>query len=135
MSRNAEKAKAGQRIVVLYCQHCIGKEEDVSAEVVGEGLTARLVMMPCSSKVETSYVLKILEQGADGVEVVGCPEESCHFLKGSRMAEKRICYARQLLDQIGVPVERLGFSRKSSLSAEDLIALASVRARLASNSH
>ena len=86
------------------------------------------VMMPCSSKIEVPYVLKILERGADAVEVVACPADGCQFLVGSLRTEKRIDYVRGLLDEIHVGAERVGISRGPGLSVKDLAALAASRA-------
>jgi coenzyme F420-reducing hydrogenase delta subunit len=84
-------------------------------------------MMPCSSKIEVPYILKILEAGALAVEIVACPEKGCKFLVGSRRAEKRIEYIRGLLEQIGCSRQRVGISRKLSQSPQELIELARAR--------
>ena len=84
--------------------------------------------MPCSSKIEVSYVLRILESGADAVEIVACPEKSCKFLVGSFRAERLIEYIRSLLEKIGYAPERVGISRKLSQSPQKLIELARARA-------
>ena len=116
-------------IVVLYCQHCASGQADIATEVSGKSAFAvRCVMMPCSSKVEAHHILKILEEGADGVEVVGCPADKCMLLVGSSRAEKRVNYAAGLLDEIGMGGERVGMSRGQGLSARGLMALAKARA-------
>lgn len=116
-------------IVVLYCQHCVAADANVTiASQQVRGLTVRTSMMPCSSKVEIPHLLKILEQGADGVELVACPQDVCRFLVGSLKAEKRVDRASGLLDEIRMGGVRLGLSRRSKLSAQDLLALAQARA-------
>lgn len=116
-------------IVVLYCQHTVARgAEVVTALQEARGMTVRSTMMPCSSKVEVSHLLKILEQGADGVELVACPQQKCQFLVGSLKAEKRVRRAHGLLDEIGMGGERLGLSRKEGLSAAELMGLAEARA-------
>ena len=85
-------------------------------------------MMPCSSKIEVPYVLKILESGADAVEIVACPEKSCQYLVGSLRAEKRVEYIRGLLKKIGYASERVGITRKILQTPEELIKLAEIRA-------
>jgi F420-non-reducing hydrogenase iron-sulfur subunit len=85
-------------------------------------------MMPCSSKIEVPHILRVLEQGVDGVEVAACPESKCHFLVGSLRAEKRVDYTRRLLDEIQIGAERLGISRGTGLSAKKLMGLAERRA-------
>lgn len=116
-------------VVVLYCQHGLGDEAKGSAWYQESGgLSIRAVMMPCSSKIEVSYILKLLESGADAVEVVACPEKSCKYLVGSLRAEKRIDYIHGLLEKIGYAPERVGISRKLSQSPQQLIDLARARA-------
>jgi coenzyme F420-reducing hydrogenase delta subunit len=117
-------------IVILYCQRCI--PEDAGIEAVADhaaGLSAQPVMMPCSSKIEVSYILKVLERGADGVEVVVCPPDACQFLVGSRRKAHRIDYIRGLLDEIHVGAERVGLTQGPIGSAQDLLTLAAGRAR------
>ena len=116
-------------IVVLYCQHCVADDANVTVGVQQTcGLTVRPTMIPCSSKVEISHLLRILEQGADGVELVACPQDKCRFLVGSLNAQKRVERAGGLLDEIRMGGERLGLSRGERLSAEELLALAQARA-------
>lgn len=129
MSNEPQQLGQDPEVVVLYCQHCLCDEAKGSAwyqESVG--LSVRAVMMPCSSKIEVSYILKMLESGADAVEVVACPEKSCKYLVGSLRAEKRIEYVRGLLEKIGYAPERVSISRKLSQSPEQLIDLARARA-------
>ena len=47
-------------------------------------------------------ILKAIENGADGVYLVGCLEGDCHFLTGNLKARKRVEYAKQLLDESGI---------------------------------
>lgn len=130
MSKTSEAVGEGPETVLLYCQCSVSEEAEiaVAAENV-EGFSVKPVMVTCSSKVQVADLLKILDRGADGVEVVACPDEACRFLIGSRKAEKRIDYARSLLDEIGVGGKRLGISWGSGLSAEELMARAAKRAR------
>ena len=120
--------KFAPKIVVLYCQHCVSNNGEIMTETTAAKSSVKAVMMPCSSKVEAPNVLKILEAGADGVEVVACPEKQCRFLVGSRKAEKRIDYTKSLLETIDMAAEKIGITRKSGLSVKDLIDIAAKRA-------
>ena len=129
MSNKAEQAGRDLEIVVLYCQHGICDKAKGSAwSQEAEGLCVRAVMMPCSSKIEVPYVLKLLESGVDAVEIVACPEKSCKFLTGSLRAEKRVEYIRDLLKTIDYAPERVGISRKLSQKPNQLIEIAKTRA-------
>lgn len=117
-------------VVVLYCQHCLNKGANITAQSKGiSGFRVQSVMMPCSSKIEVSYILKILERGADAVQVVVCPSNKCRFLIGSSRTAKRIEYVRRLLDEIDIGAERAGISIAAGLRAEKLIDLAAERAK------
>ena len=130
--KKTEDGNFEPEVVVLHCQHCISPEADAALEAEGAtGVSVKLVMMPCSSKIEVPYILKILERGADAVEVVACPVSKCRFLVGSACAEKRIEYIGGLLDQIHVGARRVGISRGLGISAKKLVALAMDRAEAA----
>ena len=121
-------------VVLLCCQHCLnGEAKDSIWSLGAQGLSIRTIMMPCSSKVEVPYILKILEAGADGVEIIACPKQSCKFLVGSSRAEKRIEYIHGLLEKIGYAGERVGISRKLSQSPEELFDIAKARAKAIEN--
>lgn len=116
-------------IVVLYCQHCAGGDGvDINTDKV-DGLNVWTVMVPCSSKVQASDMLKIIADEADGLEIVACPESACRFLVGSRRAEKRVNYVRSLLEQAGLNQNAVGITRKAGLSVDDVIEIARNRAQ------
>ncbi len=52
-------------------------------------------------------LLKAFCSGADGVLVAGCEEGSCHFTQGNLRAKKRLQYAKELLEEVGINPERL----------------------------
>ena len=117
------------KIVVLYCQHCVTRGvESHTATQEHDGVLVQTAMMPCSSKVQASELLKLLAAGADGVEIVACPDAACRLLVGSRMAEKRLQYVQRLLKEAHVRGERLGFSWKSGVTSEELQAMGLRRA-------
>jgi coenzyme F420-reducing hydrogenase delta subunit len=129
MANEPEQQNQSPEIVVLYCQHGLRDEAKASDwSRTADGLSVRATMMPCSSKIEVSYILKLLESGADAVEIVACPEKNCKFLVGSLRAEKRIEYIRGLLQRIGYAPERVGISRKLSQAPEQVMELARARA-------
>jgi coenzyme F420-reducing hydrogenase delta subunit len=129
MSNETQSGQQNPEVVVLYCQHGICDQAKGAAwSQETDGLSVHAVMMPCSSKIEVPYILKMLESGVDAVEVVACPEKSCKLLTGSLRAEKRIDYIRGLLETIGYAPERVGISRKLSQTPDKLIEIAAARA-------
>lgn len=116
-------------VVILYCQQALSDDAKATGwSQDAEGISVRAIMLPCSSKVEVPYVMRLLDSGADAVEIVACPEKGCRFLIGSRRAEKRIEYIKGLLGKIGENPERVGISRKMSQTTDQLIEIAKARA-------
>ena len=95
-------------LAIFYCQH----QTDRMIQALGNlknpaGSRIRKVALPCSGKLEVSFLLKALENGADGVALFGCPEGECHYLVGSTRAKNRVRYARRVLREIGLEEERV----------------------------
>lgn len=112
-------------IVVLYCRQALDAEtRPPEGSRPGADCSVRMVLLPCSSKMEAYQMLKLVEQGADGVHLVACPEKACRFLVGNNRAERRVAHARGLLAQAGMGVGRLELTRGASLTVDDLMTLA-----------
>jgi len=99
-------------ITVLTCSYC----GNVPVEMAGlqripYPAEVKVLPVPCTGTVGTLHLLKALEQGADGVLVVACPEGNCHHLNGNLRAEKRLARARALLQEAGLAPDRLQLVR------------------------
>ena len=98
--KDANRSENMPRIVVVYCRNAVSSAaEMLEGPYTAKGFDAYFAALPCSSKIEPSYPLKILADGADGVLVVACPEGHCRFMVGNVRAEKRINYVRSLLER------------------------------------
>ena len=93
-----------------------------------DGVSVRFSRLPCSSKVEVAHLLRLLEAGADGVEVITCREGKCQFLGGNERAWKRVERTRRLLDEAGIGGGRVGVSRAERLADGGLRRIVRARA-------
>jgi len=80
-----------------------------------------IVRVPCAGRIETIYLLKALEKGADGVMIFGCFEENCQFLQGNLRAKGRLSYAHRMLEEIGLEKERLEICHLATNSGVKLV--------------
>ncbi len=78
------------------------------------------VRVPCAGRIETLYLLKALEGGADGVMIFACHEENCQFLRGNLRAKGRLSYAHRLLEKIGLEKERIDICHLATNSGPKL---------------
>jgi F420-non-reducing hydrogenase iron-sulfur subunit len=67
----------------------------------------RVIRVMCSGRVDPVFILEMLENGADGVLVMGCHPGDCHYLEGNLYAERRIKMLKKLMACAGLQSERL----------------------------
>ncbi|MCF8031884.1 MAG: hydrogenase iron-sulfur subunit [Desulfarculaceae bacterium] len=116
-------------VTLLYCRQCLASgAKPVEGRRAGEGFSARLVVLPCSSKVQLPHLMRLLQAGSDAVQIAACPEKACQHLVGSNRAENRVKYGQDLLETVGMGAGRLGLERGAGLSLDDLLELAGRRA-------
>ena len=65
-------------------------------------VTSRIIRMPCTARLDINFILKALQEGADGVLIVGCHPGNCAFKTGNLGAERRVRFARKLIGQLGM---------------------------------
>lgn len=70
---------------------------------------ARTLKVDCLGQVGSSVILKAFEKGADGVMLVGCSPEECHYEFGSRRAAESFEQVRKLAKLLGFRDEQLDF--------------------------
>jgi len=70
-------------------------------------VSARIIRMPCTARLDINFIMKALQEGADGVLVVGCHPGDCAYKTGNLGAERRVRFARELVDKLGMNKERV----------------------------
>jgi coenzyme F420-reducing hydrogenase delta subunit len=67
----------------------------------------RVIMVPCTGRVDVIHLLNAIEEGADGVYVAGCLEGDCHYISGNLKARKRVGQVKKILTELGLEPERV----------------------------
>jgi len=96
------------RIVGFLCRWC----SYTGADLAG---TSRMqypanlsgIRVMCSGRVDPTFVVKALADGADGVLIAGCHPGDCHYGEGNYKAMRRHPMLMQLLEQFGIERERV----------------------------
>jgi F420-non-reducing hydrogenase iron-sulfur subunit len=95
-------------IIAFCCEYCSYAAADLAGSIrMSYPPNIKIILVPCSGRVDPVYLLHALEQGADGVYVTGCMEGDCHFLTGNLKAKKRVAYIRKMLEEIGIEQDRV----------------------------
>ncbi len=102
-------------IVAFCCNYCAYAAADLAGALrLAYPPNIKIVLLPCTGRLDIVEVMHAFEQGADGVLVAGCLEGDCHFQKGNLNARRRVEYIRKLLDQIGLNGQRIRMVNMSS---------------------
>lgn len=96
------------KIVGFLCRWCSYTGADLAgtsrmeypANMVG-------IRVMCSGRVDPTFVVKALKEGADGVLIAGCHPGDCHYSEGNYKAMRRHPMLLNLLEQFGVEPQRV----------------------------
>jgi len=67
----------------------------------------RIILVPCTGRVDILHLLQAFEVGADTVFISGCHEGDCHYMAGNYHARKRVERVKKILEKVGLEAERL----------------------------
>ena len=68
----------------------------------------RIIRVMCSGRVDPSFVLKSLNNGADGIIVTGCHIGDCHYISGNEYTKDRFeRLFKIIINQLGVNEKRV----------------------------
>lgn len=84
----------------------------------------KIILVPCTGKVDVIHMLRAFEKGADGVYVLGCIEGDCHYNNGNLRAKKRVGQVAELLDKVGIGGDRVAMFNLSSAEAPRFVEIA-----------
>ena len=103
------------KIIAYCCNFCAFAAADLAGSMrLQYPANVRIVKLPCTGKVDALYLMKAIEDGADGVFVAGCLEGQCHYLEGNLRAKRKVAYVKRLLAEVGIDPERVAMYNLSS---------------------
>lgn len=96
------------KVLAICCRWCSYAGADLAGAMRLQYPPAiRILMVPCTGRVDILYLLQAFEMGADAVFVSGCHEGDCHYLTGNLQARKRVERVKKILQEVGLEPERL----------------------------
>jgi len=100
--------KSKPLVLAICCSECGHTAVDSSGMAMMQyPANVRVMKVPCTGILQVHQFLEAFKAGAQGVMVVGCKSEGCHYEVGVQKAEKKVDLAKRLLKEYGVEPERL----------------------------
>lgn len=105
----SEKEEFEPKIIGFLCNWCAYAGADLAGvSRIQYPPNIRIVRVMCSGRVDPSFILEALKDGAGGVLVAGCHLPSdCHYISGNFKALRRIKLLKKVLEQFGIEPERV----------------------------
>lgn len=95
-------------IIGFLCNWCSYRAADLAGTSrFGYPATLRDIRIMCTGRLDPTFVMKALREGADGVLVMGCHPGQCHYEEGNFKAMRRVALLRRTLAQLGVHPDRV----------------------------
>lgn len=92
------KSKKQPKIIAFCCKSCgYAAADDAGLKKLSYYPNIFIVRVPCTGRVDTSFILKSFEMGFDGVMVIGCRKDACRFIDGVQKVQKKIKILKRIL--------------------------------------
>jgi coenzyme F420-reducing hydrogenase delta subunit len=99
------------RIQAFVCNWCTYTGADLAGTSrIQMAPNVRIIRLPCTGRIDTAFIIKAFERGADGVIVSGCHPGDCHYTAGNYHARRRFAVFREIMDFMGIDPRRVTFS-------------------------
>jgi len=69
--------------------------------------SVKLVKVMCLGRLHLGLILRAFELGADGVMLLGCQPEDCHYESGIALAKELFTQTKKVLNLLGIDQRRL----------------------------
>ena len=95
-------------ILTIACRWCSYAAADLAGIMrLKYPTNTRILLVPCTGRVDFKHIFEAFEKGADGIVVAGCLKEQCHYVDGNLIAEHRVEEAKKTLKVLGMDPGRL----------------------------
>ncbi len=99
------------KIVAFLCNWCSYAGADLAGvSRIQYPHNIRIIRVPCSGRINPVFLLRALQDGADGVLVSGCHPGDCHYISGNLVARRKFALFKELLQYAGIEPERVQFT-------------------------
>ena len=119
--------KCKRDTLVLMCRGNSPSTCEIEEILKEQGLSVKNFIplrLPCSGRVPTEFVFRVLKCGIKNVVSIQCEDEFCRFKEGTRISTRRMLLGRAVLEQFGLSKDALRvvkYSRKVVYDTEKCV--------------
>lgn len=119
--------KAKAETLVFMCRGNSPSTYEVEEMLANQGLNIKdyiPLRLPCSGRIPTEFVFKVLGLGVKKVVSIQCEDEFCRFKEGTKINTRRLALGRKVLEDLGFTEDAitvLKYSRKAVYDTEKCV--------------
>ncbi len=115
---------AKSNVVIFTCSwYGSHLDRSIFTKITQKNSNVLFIRTTCSGRLEPSFVFRSFENGAEGVLVVGCPMNECHYGFGNKYADEHFGKTRNMLNILGFPSEKFQWFWPESENVEEFTAV------------
>jgi len=119
--KTVEKTDWEPKIVGFLCKWCSYAGADLAGiSRIEYPPNSIFIKVPCTGRVDPTFILKAFADGADAVFISGCHLGDCHYIEGNYKTMRRAEILKETLKQIGIEEERFRLTWISASEAQKL---------------
>jgi coenzyme F420-reducing hydrogenase delta subunit len=114
-----ERKRTGAETLVLMCRGNSPSTKEVEEILAEQGLSVKEYIplrLPCSGRVPTEFIFKVLGSGIKNVVSIQCEDFFCRFKEGTKINTRRLFLGIKVLEDLGFSrdaVRVIKYSRKA----------------------
>lgn len=90
-------------IAAFCCNWCSYAGADLSGtNRLSYPSNVKIIRVPCSCRVNPTFILRAFQRGADGVIICGCHPGDCHYTTGNYYTRRRMSLLFKTLEYMGI---------------------------------
>ncbi len=114
--------KPEPKIIAFLCNWCGYAAADLAGVSKYQfSSNIRVIRVMCSARISVKLIVEAFSRGIDGVLVIGCRLEDCHYISGIYETLKTIPTAQKVLEKIGINPDRVRLDHTSAAEATKFV--------------
>jgi len=120
---------AKKRNIVVYSCNWNGADFEKVNTSKYKNTNFIFIQTMCTGRIESTFLLRALEGGADGVLVIGCAADECHYEFGAKRFAETYAKVQQLTHMLGYDKDRIEYNTVSGKNTDKFVELVNNYAR------
>ncbi|MFC1785099.1 NAD(P)-binding protein [Candidatus Neomarinimicrobiota bacterium] len=110
-----------KRNIVVYSCNWNGADFEKVNNSKNTNTNFIFIQTMCTGRIESTFILRAIEEGADGVLVVGCSADECHYEFGAKRFAETFAKVQQLTHMLGYDKNRIEYETISDKNTDKFV--------------